>query len=328
MRSVIGKQSAPKPPSVKETANAQTESNVATAVAQNNLNQTNQVNPYGTLTYTTTGKNPDGTPIRTATTTLSASEQKLFDTGQGTKQNLADLAKEQSGRIGGLLAQPFDFSAQKDYLTGLTAGALDKTWSQDEATLRSQLANKGIGEGSDAYARAIGDFRKDKSAAYDAANVGNYNTALQSQLTLRNQPLNEILALAGQGGVTQPTFGSTPQTGVAGTDIAGLTNSNYQQQVAAVNAANANTSAGWGGLFGLGTSLLKLSDERTKTDISYDGGETEDGIPTADYRYKWEPEGTLHRGVIAQDVARRRPDAVARIGGFLAVDARKIPEAV
>lgn len=232
-----------------------------------------------------------------------------------------------------MLSTPIDFTAQKDYLENLTKGALDKTWAQDEATLASTLSNKGISDQSDAYTRAFSDFRKDKSAAYDAANVGNFTTALQDQLALRNQPINEILALAGQSGVTSPSFASTPQssvspTGIAGVDIAGLTNTNYNQQVAAVNAANNNTNQTLGGLFGIGTSLLKLSDERTKTDIEYDGGETEDGIPTATYRYLWDDPDTIREGVIAQDVAERRPDAVRRIGGLLAVDARKIPEAV
>ena len=327
-RCAIGKQQAPKPPDVNETAAAQTKSNLATATAQANLNQVNQVNPSGSLTYTTTGTNPDGTPIRLATTALSSSEQGIFDAGQGTRQNLADVAKTQSGRIGGLLAAPNDFNTQKDYLNGLTSGALDKTWTRDEARLRSALADKGIAEGSDAYNRELDNFRQSKSQAYNSANAANFTTAQASQTALRNQPLNEILALAGMSGVSSPTFGSTPQTGVAGTDIAGLTNSNYAQQLAAVNAANNNTSQTLGGLFGIGTSLIRLSDARTKTDIHYDGGETEDGIPTAEYRYKWEPEGTVRHGVIAQDVAKRRPDAIQRIGGFMAVDARKIPEAV
>lgn len=321
-------QAAPTPPSVADTASAQTTSNLATAQAQTNLNQVNQVTPTGSLTYSTTGTNPDGTPIRTATTTLSPVEQALFDTDTGTQQNLANVAKDASGRIGGLISSPIDFSAQTNYLDNLTSGALDKTWANDQTTLESQLANKGISDQSDAYTRAMSDFRTDKSAAYNAANVGNFTTALQDQMTLHNQPINDILALAGQTGITNPTFTSTPATSVAGTDVSGLTENNYAQQVAATNAANNNTQQTLGGLFGIGTSLLKLSDERTKTDIEYTGAETDDGIPLADYRYKWEAPGTVRRGVIAQDVAARRPDAVRRIGGLLAVDAVKIPEAV
>lgn len=306
---------------------AQTTSNVDTAKAQARLNAVNQVGPDGSITYTA-GPEVGGIPQYTQTTTLSPVQQALLDTNNATKTNLAGVAKDASSRIGGLISQPIDFSAQTDYLDNLTSGALDKTWANDEATLRSQLSDKGISDQSDAYTRAIADFRKDKSAAYDSANVGNFTTALQDQLALRNQPINEILALAGQTGVSAPTLNSTPQTGVAGTDVAGLATNNYNQQVAATNAANNNTQQTLGGLFGIGTSLLKLSDERTKADITYTGEETDDGIPLADYRYAWEPEGTVRHGIIAQDVEARRPDAVRRIGGLLAVDARKIPEAV
>lgn len=320
-------QAQPTPPSAAALAGAQTTSNVDTAKAQARLNAVNTVGPEGSVTYTP-GAEVGGVPQYTQTTTLSPVQQALLDTNNATKTNLAGVAKDASGRIGGLISAPIDFSAQKDFLTGLTSGALDKTWANDEATLRSQLANKGIGEGSDAYIRAISDFRNDKSAAYNAANVNNYGTALQSQLTLRETPLNEILALAGQTGVSMPAASSPPATGVAGVDVAGLATNQYNQQVNAVNAANQNTNNTLGGLFGIGTSLLKLSDKRTKADISYTGDETNDGIPIADYRYKWEPEGTRRRGVIAQDVAERRPDAIRRIGGFMAVDALKIPEAV
>lgn len=552
-------QAAPTPPSVPDTAAAQTKSNIDTAVAQTNLNAIDQTTPTGTLRYTTTGTNPDGTPHYLATSTLTPALQTLNDTVTSAGQNLADVAKTESGKIGGLLSQPFDlsglpsagdpnvtmpsydqygaaptlkssidnagaitsnianagpingtvanagniasgydlggnikdtiapagsiqkslgtndFSADRQRVEDALFGELDKQSAKDATTLDSQLSNQGIARGSDAYTRAMDDFNKSRTAnrtsailnagteqnrlqglalnagnfansaeaqqygqnandlttfnsaqaqrnnenaalagfgnaaqgqrygqnsndvtqallaqaqrygqnsndaafantaqaqrygqnandatfantaasadfanraavtsgnnalkdstlrnqtsAFDLANTARTN-ALNERYAARSQPINEILALAGQGGVQTPTFTSTPSTGVAGTDIAGLTNANYAQQVAATNAANANSQATLGGLFGIGTSLLKLSDERTKEDIRYTGDFTADGIPEADYRYAWEPEGTLRHGVIAQDVARRRPDAVVRIGGLMAVDARKIPEAV
>lgn len=95
------------------------------------------------------------------------------------------------------------------------------------------------------------NFRNDKSAAYNAAHVADYNTGLSSELTLRNQPLNEILSLAGLSGVSAPNLTSTPQTsvsptGIAGVNIAGLTEDNYKQQLDAYNQGQANL----GGLFG------------------------------------------------------------------------------
>jgi hypothetical protein len=321
--------SAPVAPSAASVASAQTASNVETAKATAQLNAVNTVGPNGNVTYTSADPDKDGIPNYTQTTTLSPAGQALLASTNTTKQNLANVATDASGRLGGLISAPIDFSAQKDFLTGLTSGALDKTWSQDEATLASTLANKGIAEGSDAYTRAFSDFRNDKSAAYNSANASNFTTALQDQLALRNQPINEILALAGQTQVGSPAVSSPAQVGVAGTDVAGITQQGVQNAQNAYNQQQSNL----GGLFGtLGNVAAAatpfiLSDERTKTDIEYDGGMTEDGIPTADFRYAWEPEGTSRHGVIAQDVARIRPDAVGRIGGLMLVDSSKIPEA-
>lgn len=50
-----------------------------------------------------------------------------------------------------------------------------------------------------------------------------------------------------------------------------------------------------------------------------DGRETIAGIPTYDYRYRWEPD-TRRTGVIAQDVKKTHPEAYREIGGYGAVD--------
>lgn len=307
----------PKAPSPTSTIAAQTASNKETAIAQAGLNAVNQVTPNGNLTYTQNGTWPDGTPKYTATTTLSAAQQQLLDTGQGTSQNLANLAKEQSGRLSGLLAEPIDFNSQKDYLDNLTSGALDKSWGQDSASLASSLANKGIKEGSDAYTRALSDFSSNKSAAYNAANVSNYNTALQSQMALRQAPINEILALAGQTGVQGPQFASTPQTGVAGTDVAGIT----QQGYANANNGYNQTQSQLGGLFGtlgnIGSAFLTLSDKRAKENIRK-VGETKDGQNIYEYNYKGSDKTEM--GLIAQEVMEDHPEAVQKIGGLFHVD--------
>lgn len=51
----MGKGSAPKAPDPKETAAAQTATNIATAQANAALNNVNQITPYGSLTYSQTG---------------------------------------------------------------------------------------------------------------------------------------------------------------------------------------------------------------------------------------------------------------------------------
>ena len=89
------------------TANAQGSQNVGFAIAQQQLNNTNQVTPYGSINYQQTGimKGPDGwnIPISTATTTLSPGMQKLFNANlansQATSGVEGSLLKNAQGNI-------------------------------------------------------------------------------------------------------------------------------------------------------------------------------------------------------------------------------------
>jgi hypothetical protein len=82
-----------------------------------------------------------------------------------------------------------------------------------------------------------------------------------------------------------------------------------------------------GGFFqGQGTSALAsalmLSDERVKTDKEKIG-KTKDGLPLYRFRYAWDDPGTLRVGLMAQDVEKKYPDAVAEIDGVKLVDYRR-----
>lgn len=310
---------APSAPNPVTTANAQTASNRETAVAQAGLNAVNQITPNGNLTYDQIGQWSDGTPRFQATQSLSAAGKALQGTTEATTQNLANVAKEQSGRLSGLLNQPLDFSQQQNYLEGLTSGALDKSWDRQAEQFETSLANRGIRPGSTAYQQQLNDFQTNRSDAYNSANVNNYNTALQSQLALRQQPLNEILALAGQGQIQQPNFTSTPQTGVAGTDVAGITQAGYQNQMQGYNAGQQQL----GGLFSAGASLIPLlSDRRAKMDIERIG-QTDAGVPVYKFRYK--TGGPIQIGYMAQDLLETNPDAVSMgPDGFYRVDYDKV----
>lgn len=244
---------APRAPSPRDTAAAQTASNRQTAITQANLNMVNQTDALGNkLEYTQNGTWSDGTPRYSATQTLSAPSQQLLQTGQATQQNLANLAQEQSGRLSGLLNQPLDWSAQQGYLNDLTAQNLNPQWDRLNEQNETALVNRGLRPGSAAYNQARDEFMQSRSSAFNNANLSNYNSALSSQLALRNQPLNEILALAGGSQVQGPSFTSTPQTGVAGTDVAGITQAGYNNQMAAYN----NNQSILGGLFSAGASLI------------------------------------------------------------------------
>lgn len=294
---------APAAPNPQATIQQQTASNKETAIAQAGLNYVNQSGPSGSLTYEQIGTWPDGTPRFQANTALSSAGQQLQRTNEGTSQNLANLAQQQSGRLGSLLNEPIDFSAQRDYLEGLTAGNLDRSWDRQAQQTETDLINRGIRPGSTAYQQQIGDFRMDRSNAYNAANANNYNTALQSQLALRAVPLNEILALSGQSQVQTPQFGQINSPQMAGTDVGGITNSGYANQL---SQHNSNQKL-LGGLFDAGSNLLMASDRRLKTDIKR-VGQTDTGTPIYSFRYK--SGGPTHIGYMAQDLIEGQPNAV------------------
>lgn len=70
--------------------------------------------------------------------------------------------------------------------------------------------------------------------------------------------------------------------------------------------------------------LLGMSDRRTKEDIRK-VGKTDGGLPVFTYRYKADPLGTRHMGVMAQDVEKRQPKAFGgHIFGIKTVDYAKV----
>jgi hypothetical protein len=82
-------------------------------------------------------------------------------------------------------------------------------------------------------------------------------------------------------------------------------------------------SGGQGGGSGL-LGLLNWSDARLKEDIAMVGA-LFDGTPIYRYRYKGAP--AYHIGLMAQDIERINPDAVAEIGAYKAVNYHMATEA-
>lgn len=101
----------PPPPDPVATAKAQADMNKQTATTQQQLNMVNQYTPEGSIAYTQTGTWADGTPKFEMRQTYSPEQQKLYETGVATEQNLANLAKSQSSFLQDYMAQPADLSA-------------------------------------------------------------------------------------------------------------------------------------------------------------------------------------------------------------------------
>jgi hypothetical protein len=232
-----------------------------------------------------------------------------------------------------------DFSADRQKVEDALFSRLNPQLERDRTALESSLANKGVKLGSAAYDRAMQNFGQTTNDARTAAilnagqeqsrlagltrdaamfgndaltsqyglTAGERNRQMQEQLTLRNQSINEAAALRGGGSVTMPSFmgGNTGQ--IPTTDVAGLIGQYDDQRTQAYQQKQSNI----GNMLGSVASILALSDARAKEDIEKIA-ETKDGMGLYSYRYKGDPKTQI--GLMAQEVAKKKPKAVA-VGG-------------
>jgi hypothetical protein len=253
------KSPAPPPaPDPVATANAQTASNVKTSTTQQQLNMVDQTNPYGSQSYTQTGTWADGTPKYAMSTTLSEPEQRNQDQ-QWEFDNLTNqLGINQTKKLTGLLDTPFklDNEATESRLMELGRKRLDPVLQERNAALESKLYNQGVMPGTEAYDRAMRADTQGQNDAYDQLLLGGRALANTELTAERNQPINEITALMSGGQVNQPQFGQTPQTSVANTDVAGITQQGYENSLIPWKQDVASKNAMMGGLFSLGGAAL------------------------------------------------------------------------
>jgi hypothetical protein len=100
----------PPPPDPYVTAGAQTQQNLATAIANANLSRINQYTPYGSIEYDIEGYNADGTPRYSQTQKLSPAQQELLDSQNQQDRQINSIAGGYMDRIGATMDQPFDMS--------------------------------------------------------------------------------------------------------------------------------------------------------------------------------------------------------------------------
>jgi hypothetical protein len=202
----------------------------------------------------------------------------------------------------------------------LASKRVDPQLAQRREQEAARLSNMGIKLGSTAYDRAMRLVNEGENDARNQILLTGRNQAVQEALLERNQPINESLALASGSQVQMPQFGAAPQTGVAGTDVAGITQGAHNANMAAYGQQMGQWNSTMGGLFGLGANaLLAFSDERLKTDIRDTGAEVA-GVPVKTWRWKGSNENGV--GVMAQELEKKHPELVDKThpSGYRRVD--------
>lgn len=266
----MGKPKAPTPPDPKVTAGAQTGTNVATAIANTQLGNVNQVGPDGSLTYSQNGTydftDPStGTtyklPKITATTALNPAQQAIYDTNTATQGNLADVGRERSAFLGdffkGSSPQP-DEALRSRYEAALME-RMQPGLDQRQSAFDTQMANSGIGYGSRARSAGQADVDRGANDARLAAILGAGDEQARDfsvRTAARSQPLNEIAALLSGSQVNVPNFATNQPSNIATTDYAGLVNANYDQRLGQYNQRMNSRNQLLGGLFGIGAEAV------------------------------------------------------------------------
>ncbi|WP_164633794.1 tail fiber domain-containing protein [Rhodopseudomonas sp. BR0G17] len=332
---------APVAPDPVKTAEAQGQINQNTATTQQLLNMVDQVGPNGSLTYSQNGSTSftgaDGktytVPRFTATTSLTPAQQQLLDLTNKTKANLGQIGVDQSAKIGTLLGSNLKLGneATEARIMELGSARLDPKFARDEDALRTRLANQGIQPGSAAWNAEMTQFGQGRNDAYNQLLLSGRQLADTEVQAERNAPINEITALLSGSQVSNPSFTSTPTTGVGGVDYSGMVNNNYNAATSQYNTQVGNQNAAMGGMFGLagalGGGLLQgagkagslaafFSDRRLKSNI-VPTGDRLGGLPV----YEYTIFGRRERGVMADEVERVMPEAVLmHPSGFKMVD--------
>ena len=315
--------STPQAPNPWQTAAAQTQMNTQSAQNQNYLNNTNQVTPYGSTNYTY-APGPGGINQATATTTLSPEMQALSESNIANSQGNSNLEGQLQKNAAATIAQPLNlgWGATEANLDQLNKNTLDPQWNAATTQNTQALYDRGLTPGSAAYDQSMNDFNNSKSQAYNNMYLQGHNTAVNDITAQYNSPINTLSALQSGSQVSQPGIGQTAQTAQAGiqpANLSGMVQQNYQDQMQSANA-------GMGGLFGLGGAALgglakyaggaMLSDREDKTDIEKLGKDPETGLDSYAYRYKSDPKTYPKTvGPMAQDIEKRYPGAVRKIGG-------------
>jgi hypothetical protein len=182
-----------------------------------------------------------------------------------------------------------------------------------------------------AYNNAIAQNLARNQSIFNAQNALRQSN-LAEQYALRGQPINEITALLSGSQVQQPQWASTAQNQIATTDIAGLINQRFQQDLANTQLQNQGVNQLLGGILGAAGQIGRgyFSDRTMKENIEKMGSvyaagpDGEKPLPIYEYSYKEDPTSTRHVGPMAQDVEKIDKSAVRKIGGKRYIDKTKL----
>lgn len=289
MEAPISKPKAPTPPSPQATADAQTQTNVGTALANTALGQVSQRGPDGSLTYNQTGSqtiNIGGKeytiPRYEAVTQLSDAAQQRYDTTNRVQQNMANAGETLSGQIMSTTGQPISYEglpelagsggyeASRKSVEDAIYSRLNPQMDRARASRETMLANRGIRPGSEAYDRAMRDMGETENDArmqavlaggQEQSRMAGLDSATRAQMlgertSAANEPINRLSAILSGTQVNTPQYQTYTPQGMPTTDVASIVGNNYQQKQQNYQSQLNAQQGAIGGLFGLGSAAI------------------------------------------------------------------------
>lgn len=341
--------SAPAPPDPYKTAEAQAQMNAEAIQKSAEVNQINQITPYGSVQWSGTIGEPD----RTQTTSLTPEGMGILDKQFTLADILAGVGVDRAGQItgepfslSGARTLPGDFSedaARVEQATfDRTMGLLRPEFERNQAQLEQRLANQGIPVGAEAYADEWDIFNRNRreaelAAAQDAVGAGRAEQSrlfgvtqagrqqdISDLLLERTQPMNELAALLqGSPALQGQQPSNIAQYQQAPGDYQGSVWNNYNAQLQNYQNRQNASNAMWGNILGAAGTIggAILSDRRLKQNIVQIG---EDPRGFNWYEFEYINGSPRMIGVMAQEVQEVIPEAVVEIDGYLAVDYSRV----
>lgn len=215
----------PETPDPTVVSDAQTKSNNETAAYNNAINHGNTTTPYGNQTYTARIDPTTGATVYDQEVTVDQSVQDTINAQNQQDLALANTGTKMLGQVDAQMGTPLDTSGLpqvtgapetrsyqqsldlsnlpelfgaddllgarqqvQDALYKQQASYLDPQYQQQDQQLRSEIANKGISEGSEAWKNLMDNFNRAKNQ--------DYSTARNSAITGGGDEMSRLAGIA------------------------------------------------------------------------------------------------------------------------------------
>jgi hypothetical protein len=256
--------SSPTPPQPQDAGNVaaqQQQYNTQSGQQSQEGSMVNQSTPYGSLTYNQTGTASDGTPLYTATTSLSPQQQQLLNLLQGNQTTAGTQAGQLLNNANYGSSNPSDVignatSGLTQQAMGQEVSYLNPFFTQQTSQLDAQLRNQGLDPSSPAYKQAMNNLSQSQNQT-----VTGFEASMEPQMYQQAEnnyllPLTMSSTLMGESSPTNPQFQSTPSLNIQPANYEGAVSTEEQQQQQTYQDQLNQNNAMMSGLFGIGSSVL------------------------------------------------------------------------